>query len=131
VFLICEGDRRYRVAAYALNSGKKLWDTTVMQGVKLRSGRDPLPLAEVAGGVLFMSQRLSATDDRTLRPSVAAVRISDGKLLRYVGLSEVGGYNGVFSGKIGVGSAPGAGVIGLITRWGLIGISAVGPVDAP
>jgi len=129
--LMVDGERGYTAVAYALENGKKQWETTVLPGAALRTRPNSLPLAEVAGGVLFVAQHLTTMDNRALRPSVAALRISDGKLLRYVGLNHAGGYNEVLGGKLGVGSGPGAGVLGLITRWGLFGFSAVGPAEGP
>jgi len=130
VFVAHQGALRYSVVCHRLRDGERLWETLISDSAALHTSRDPVPFAQVAGDRLFIVQHLTRRDahnprGRALTPSIAAIRISDGKLLRHVGLAKAAGYNGVLGGKISTDPKR-ATVIGLITESGLIGISADG-----
>jgi hypothetical protein len=104
------------VSCRALDDGKRTWQTQVSSRVKAGAGR-PVPFAQVVGGHLLSAHNLLDLRTRRRFAGVSAVRLSDGKLLRHVGLNTEGGYNEVLGGRVVDG------VIILIARSGLIGIS--------
>ncbi len=111
---------RYSVAAYHLEQGRELWHTTLEEGVRL-PGSDPapsVPFAETHNGLLFLGQNLTTRTGVARTPTVTALRISDGRKLRQVGLERANRYNQLHGGKIS------GGVITLITSNGLTGLSA-------
>ncbi|MFO7899787.1 MAG: PQQ-binding-like beta-propeller repeat protein [Planctomycetota bacterium] len=107
----------YSVVAYGLKRGRRLWKTTLADGIQLPS-LDPVPFAAADDGRLFVGQNLTTRTGVSLEPTIVALRISDGKRLARVGLGKAGGYNRLYGGKIS------GGVITLITSTGLRGISA-------
>ena len=119
LFVAQESDAKYSVECYKTMTGGRLWKTQVAADVWL-GHRIPVPFAEVVDGRLFLVQHLTDDERRTQPPSIAAIRVSDGALLKYVSLEQGGRYNKVFGGKTR------GGVIGLITGSGLIGLSAGG-----
>ena len=121
IFFVHETGNSVFVVCCTARDGQQVWETELGAGVQL--GRDPVPFAAAVGGRLFVVQHQMRPGRGALSVAVSAIRISDGHLLRTAGLEGEKRYNmvmPVFGGKIR------GGVIGLITKCGVIGLSTTG-----
>jgi outer membrane protein assembly factor BamB len=132
---ICTGDRiiaafeadggrasEYSAVAWRLDDGKKLWQTRLEVDVRL-DHTNPIPVAGVAGGRLFLAQNRTRNNGVMLPPSLIAIDVETGRVLRRVGVGRRGGYNNrIYGGKIT------RTVIGVITATEYFGFSATGRI---
>jgi len=121
-FLYEPGDGLF-INCCTLIDGRQVWETRLGAGGRPQLGGDPAPFAAAAGGRLFLVQHQIRPGRGALSAAVSAIRISDGHLLRTAGLTAEERYNTiipVFGGKIR------GGVMGLIMRSGVIGLSTTG-----